>query len=270
MTRRRRRLLVVVAAFLAAACGEDDAATAPPATSTSTSTSAPATPAADTADDRIEVWVTEASMVGGTSDGTVRWDVRYPQIEGSGVDAEVNEQLRGDAEAALDDWRRDAEGWGATDDLPSEYVADYEVALLDDTLLDGAVLSIVGSGSAYLSGAAHPVELVSAATFDLGSGERIMVEDLFEPTSSWRELLVSATREALAAEYGDGLDVALLDLGPSTDLSVFALTPTGLRLAFADGAIGPHALGAPSVTIPYDALAEVAAPDGLLGRTGVG
>ena len=207
----------------------------------------------------------EAGIVGATPDGAVRWDVRYPQVEGSGVDAAVNEQLRGDAEAALDVWRRDAESWGATDDLPSEYVADFEVALLDD-----AVLSIVGSGSTYLSGAAHPVALVSAATFDLGSGERIVVEDLFDPASPWRDLLVSATREALAVEYGDGVDVELLELGPTTDLSVFALTPTGLRLAFAEGAIGPHALGAPSVTIPYDALAEVAAADGLLGRAGAG
>jgi hypothetical protein len=259
VSRRGRRLLcTVVAALLAAACGDDDAATV-------TQTTVPPTASADDpTESRVEVRVAEASIVGGTPDGAVRWDVRYPQIEGSGVDAAVNEQLRGDAEVALDVWRRDAEGWGAAD-LPSEYVADFEVSLLDD-----AVLSIVVGGSAYLSGAAHPVAVVSSATFDLGSGERIAVEDLFDPTSPWRDRLVSATREALAVEYGDGVDVALLELGTTTDLSVYALTPTGLRLAFAEGAIGPHALGAPSVTIPYDALAEVAAPDGLLGRAGAG
>lgn len=265
MTRRRRRhLLAVIAALVAAACADDDAATTPltsgpPPTSTA---SAAASLPADTTGDGVEVRVVEASIVGGTPDGTVRWDVRYPQLEGSGVDTEVNEELRGDAEAALDVWRRDAEGWGATEDLPSEYVTDFEVALLGD-----GVVSVIGSGSAYLSGAAHPVELVSSATFDLGSGERILVEDLFEPTSPWQDLLVSATRDALAAEYGDAVDVAVLDLGPTTDLSVFALTPTGLRLVFAEGAIGPHALGTPSVTIPYDALAEVAAPTGWLRRS---
>jgi hypothetical protein len=252
--RRRRHLLAATVALVAAACGDDPVTASP-----TTEGTVPVTIGDEAQGDRAEVRVVEATIVGGTPDGTVRWDVRYPQLEGSAVDAAVNEQLRGDAEAALDAWRRDAEGWGATDDLPSEYVAGFEVTLLDDRLV-----SIMGNGSAYLSGAAHPVELVSSATYDLALGERILLEELFEPASAWRDVLLAATREALAAEYGDSVDVALLDLGPATDLSVFALTPGGLRLAFAEGSIGPHALGVPSVTIPDAVLAAVAEPDGWL------
>jgi hypothetical protein len=259
--RRRRQLLAVTVVLAAAACGEDDPLTTPP----TTGGTVPVTLGGAAPDDHVEVQVVEASIVGGTPDGAVRWDVRYPQLEGSAADAEVNEQVRGDATAALEAWRREAEGWGAAADLPSEYVVGSEVTLLDDRLV-----STMGSGSAYLSGAAHPVELVSSATFDLTNGARIVVEDLFEPTSPWRDVLLAATREALAAEYGDSVDVASLDLGPATDLSVFALSPTGLRLAFAEGSIGPHALGVPSVTLPYAALSEVARPDGWLPGSGAG
>lgn len=262
-----RRTAVLVAVLLSAACGGSDLA-APTAT-TSTSTTSGTTPTTLEAavvpesdaleNDAPEIGVSEASIAGASSDGTVRWDVRYPQLDGLPVDAVVNDRLRTDAEDALALWRRDAEGWGATADLPSEYLAGYEV-----TLLDARFLSVAGSGSAYLSGAAHPVTLTSSATFDLASGDRIVIDDLFTPGSAWRDVLLSASADALQVEFGDTVEVESLDLGPSTDLSFFVLTPTGLRLTFAEGTIGPHALGAPSVTIPYDTLASVAAPDGAL------
>lgn len=254
-----RRIVVIAAVLLAAACGASDLG----APTSTTSVPTPATAAVGEygapENGDSDANIVGVGIVGASPDGTVRWDVRYPQLEGLSVDAVVNEHLRIDAENALALWRRDAEGWGSTTDLPSEYAADYEVTLLDDR-----VLSIAGSGSAYLSGAAHPVTLTSSATFDLTTGDRIVVDDLFAPASAWRDVLVSSSADALRVELGDTIEVESLDLGPSTDLSLFVLTPVGLRLTFAEGSIGPHALGAPSVTIPYDVLAPVAAPDGAL------
>ncbi len=267
---------VVTVVTLAAGCGDDDttapsSTTVPAAVSTTVLEADPTTtppaeapsstvPAPDAAVAAMVPEVATLALAGSIDDPPISWDVAYPAIEGAVADDVVNAALAADAETGLEVWRREAESWGSVDGMASDYLVSYEV-----TFLDERYVSVLVSGSAYLSGAASPLGLASSATFDHTTGRRLGIDDLFDPAVDWRPAVIAEIRAGLSAQFGDLVEIDSLDLTEGTDLSVFNLTADGVRFTFAEGVIGPGALGTPSVEVRRERLAGVVSPAGPLG-----
>jgi hypothetical protein len=77
-----------------------------------------------------------------------------------------------------------------------------------------------------------------------------------DPAETLSPLVRTQLRDVLGAEVYDGLDPDELTEALSYEgaYDAFALSPEGLIIQLQEGLIGPHALGAPRLTIGYDQL----------------
>jgi hypothetical protein len=197
--------------------------------------------------------------------------LRYPRIaypQRRGVEAAVNSTLRREVEAVAAGFVADLDQGpgpgspGSDEAPPSTLEGTYETVLLDE---ETASFRLVFSR--YLSGAAHPSGHLLTFTFDLASGKRYRLEDLFDPGSPYLEQLSEECRTRLAAKLGADADRRSIEEGtaPRTEsFAGWALSKHALEIAFAEYQVGAYALGMPRCDIPRDSLRDLAARDGPL------
>ena len=191
-----------------------------------------------------------------------RYDVKVPRLVGladAAMAARINDDVAGQATAAIDKFVKDsADAPAAGGSQPSGLDGDYEV-----TLLDARAYSVKLRLSAYQAGAAHPGTTLYAFTFDLRSGHRVRLADLFRPGSAYLPRLSELSRQQLAATLGPDADADQVEAGtqPTEDnFAGWALRPHELEITFGEYQVGPYALGTPKVAIPYRSLAALVAP----------
>ena len=191
-----------------------------------------------------------------------RYDVKVPRLVGladAAMAARINDAVAGQATAAIDKFVKDsADAPAAGGSQPSGLDGDYEV-----TLLDARAYSVKLRLSAYQAGAAHPGTTLYAFTFDLRSGHRVRLADLFRPGSAYLPRLSELSRQQLAATLGPDADADQVEAGtqPTEDnFAGWALRPHELEITFGEYQVGPYALGTPKVAIPYRSLAALVAP----------
>ncbi len=122
------------------------------------------------------------------------------------------------------------------------------------TLLDRSVASFSIRGLGEVAGAAQPSTIVVNRTFDLSDGATYSLSDMFRPGADYPAVLSRLSTAALQARFGAGNWTAVA--GPSaSNFATWGLSPTGLQLTFPNA---PQALAAPTITLPYAALASIA------------
>ncbi len=181
----------------------------------------------------------------------------YPQVaglRGGNTQAAINAALRRAASAAVASFRHGLTALGGTLHL------SYRVTYLQAP--QQPYLSIQFLALRSVAGSAHPSGSVQTFTFDLRSGYRYRLANLFRPGVVYTAYLVGAARTRLDARYGKGTWQAIAAGGTAGLFAAWNLTPAGLQVTF-NGA--PRALGGPAVTIPYSdpVLASLAAPHAL-------
>jgi hypothetical protein len=194
-----------------------------------------------------------------------------PQLRGlsdSAIEQAVNDSLVAIATAAED---------GFTSDV-AQYIGDAEpaseapVSSLDMfynvRFLDPELLSIRFDTSTYFQGAANPGNGVQTLNIDLTTGEEVQLPDLFLG-SEWGFALDTLLRRQITEQIYGG-DPAELEGWVDADALVisqlFAFGDSGLEFSFEEFEIGPGVLGAPTVTLPYNAMGVYINPEGPLRR----
>lgn len=205
-------------------------------------------------------------VTGATLDGVVAatgatYLVRYPQVSGlasPAAAAAINTLLRDQAETSVRDF---TSGIGKDPpigpNLQSTLQGDYSVAYSSPD-----VLSLRLDSSYYASGAAHGGTVVSTFTFDLVSGRRLGLADLFRPGSAYLDTLATEARTqlraTLSAWIADPAAAEWLTTGSeptADDYAAWAITPGGLEVTFGLYQVAPYAVGMPVVTIPIAHIA---------------
>ena len=155
--------------------------------------------------------------------------------------------------AHIDRMIRDAQQLYADGDVPTNIEITFE-----EFRLNQDVVSFLYTQNDYTQGAAYPILSFRADTFNLVKGEPIALTDVVkgDPATVLAPLVRTQLRQVLGADVYDQLDPDELNeaLSNETTYEIFALSPGGLIIQLQEGLLGPHALGAPRLTIGYDQL----------------
>ncbi|MFC9551897.1 RsiV family protein [Rhodococcus sp. NPDC056960] len=252
MSGMRRSVLVSllgVAALLAPAACSDRSGTAVSEQSAPATVSAADTTGTDATTSASRPYTeTEEQVTGST--GRVRYDVTIPQIEGGdpAVTAEFNESMH----AALQD-QIDGSGTDSFT-LSSE---DHSVAHIGEHVISGL---LVTSWNADPPGA-HPTPIVATVVVNADTAAPITLGDLFPDLPAGLQKL-SDESARLLPETIAGPDFERSGIEPTeANFANWLATPNGMEIHFNDYQVGPHAIGLVTITVPWDALADVIDPD---------
>lgn len=119
---------------------------------------------------------------------------------------------------------------------------------------DNRYISFYQSEEDYGYGMAHGILYRIGYTFDLQTGERLVLEDVIANSEEeLKDIVTKYFGEMILADSGYYWDDALDTVRERTDLeSSFYLSEGGIRFYFGPYALAPFAAGFPEVTIPYE------------------
>lgn len=183
--------------------------------------------------------------------GRVRYDVVVPQIEGGdpAVAAEFDESMRAALQDQIDGWPGDRFTLESTDRSAVVHIGARVVSGL-----------LVTSWNADPPGA-HPTPLVATAVIDADDAQPITLDRLFPDLQAGLNRLSEESARLLPATAA-GLDFQHEGIEPKREnFANWVATPAGMELHFTDYQVGPHAIGLIVVTVPWDRLTDVVAPE---------
>lgn len=120
-----------------------------------------------------------------------------------------------------------------------------------------------------------PVEQIETVNFDLGTGQRISLSDLFSDQPAALQILLTRSRELLREELGARYDKASVEEGTKIEFSDgtdqgtmkdgrnysnWVLTKAGIEITWLEGEVADVAAGKPSVLISWSELKGVLRP----------
>ncbi len=146
----------------------------------------------------------------------------------------------------------------------------FDIELLTPTL---ASFTLFWTDSTFKTEENPAIEQIETVTFDLGTGQRMSLSELFSNQTSALSILSTRSRDLLRAKLGADYDEATVvegtkiefDDGTGTGNTVrdgrsfsnWVLTRDGLRLTWLAGVVAPTEVGEISVLIPWPELAAV-------------
>jgi hypothetical protein len=187
--------------------------------------------------------------------------IHFPKLAGGGVVATtvINADLAAAARSNVTDWRKNLDPAPAMPETPDDLTGEFTIAKQTES-----VVSFRLAFMTMISGAAHPSAWVHTRTYDIASGKRYELGDLFTAGSDYLTELSSQSRMLLRTSLSED---SLIDAGtePSADnFAGWALVPDGLEITFAQYQVAPYALGMPVIVIDPVALGDLVNPDGPL------
>lgn len=180
--------------------------------------------------------------------GKLQIRVHYPITGNARVDADVADW----AHQAVDTFQNT---YGEEPDLGVPYELETTYSTTRST---PSVLSIVWKTASYTGGAHGNLE-ITCLNYDLRTGRRLDLADLFKDPEKALQLMSAWSQKELARSLGEDTDEDMIRDGVAPDLRNFAnltLTPQGLRIEFQPYQVAPWAAGPQRVDMP---LAELAA-----------
>ena len=207
----------------------------------------------------------EGDVMSGTIDATgATWSVRAPRLTGP-LDPAVLETIDATlATGIADDLAAFEAGSSAPIDVAmstDEFSADFTVALLTPDLASIRLLAYT-----YWSGAAHGGTALETWNFDLATGQRLALADLFSPGVDYLDAIATESRRSLLDRYAtDRSSRQWVKDGTQpteANYSGWALTPDGLEITFGQYQVAPYAEGMPVVVIGWSRLAGLLDPAG--------
>jgi hypothetical protein len=144
----------------------------------------------------------------------------------------------------------------------SSFTQTYEV--LSPT--PGNFISVKFTIDIYLEGAAHPGKHTRVLTYDLEAGSNVSMDQLFLTGSDYlKPISVYCINELKSRDIGFE-DFTTGAVPTPENYSNWNFTPDGLMITFDEYQVGPYAVGAQTVTVPYTELQAVIDPNGPLGQ----
>jgi Protein of unknown function (DUF3298)/Deacetylase PdaC len=151
-----------------------------------------------------------------------------------------------------------AEGLDSTLDI------GYEIRYATDDLI-----SVEFSEGTYSRGAAHPSSATTVLNYDVKSGRKLALADLFNPKSNYLNVISTYSIKNLKEQAKVDKEAMLTDdmiksgASPRADnYRAWAISKKGLWITFDPYQVAPYAAGPQYVLVPYSALKDIVKPDG--------
>lgn len=109
------------------------------------------------------------------------------------------------------------------------------------------------------TGGAHGMYAYYGETYDVESGQQLLLTDIVADAEGFYPSAIDYINNALYEEYQDGLFAGYQSavetaLSPSNE-PLWYMTSTGIVICFTPYEVGPYAMGAPEITLPYSECA---------------
>jgi len=190
--------------------------------------------------------------------------ISKPLVSGVTEDpaAAMNAAIDAKVQATIEAFKT-AMGAGGGGSGPCTLNGSYSIALSTTRLLSLRLPVTQFTGGANSSAIPGSVNLTT-------SGTTIALADLFVDPSVGAAKLSTESRTRLLAQLSkDGVDAGWVNQGTEPMIASFdsawVFTEAGLELTFQEITVAPHALGTPTIVIPWASLASVLDPTGPAG-----
>jgi len=198
-------------------------------------------------------------------------EAEYPQIEGDPRFDNFNREARGmiTKDVAAFKTGETVQESDSSDETPAETLDSsldigYEIRYATDDLI-----SVEFTESEYSRGAAHPNSSTQVLNFDVKSGKKLALADLFNPNSKYlsviSEYCIKALKDQSKKDNDSMLDDDLLKSGASPradNYRAWSITKKGLWITFDPYQVAPYAAGPQYVLVPYSAVKDIIKADG--------
>jgi hypothetical protein len=197
-------------------------------------------------------------------------NAEYPQLDGDshfdGFNKETRALITKDIAAfKTSETTGDAAG---PSDLPGENQTSTFDAGYDFHLANDSLISVAFTEGTYSRGAAHGNSLTQVINYDVKSGKKIALADLFKDKSKYLSVISSYCQKELRdrAKKPDAMVLEeLIDpgAGPRADnYRAWNITKKGLWITFDPYQVAAYAAGPQYILVPYSALKDIIKPDG--------
>jgi|JI10StandDraft_1071094.scaffolds.fasta_scaffold138528_3 hypothetical protein len=216
-----------------------------------------ATPSDGTQSETIAV--TDERAVIAKEDALSSIAVAYPRLKGfanGAVEEKINTTIKTEAQSLvgsflanyLEDTPPDAPGKNT---ISSEYKIAGPAR---------GYVTVLLNVSEFASGAAHPNPYTVSLTFNVATGEKVVLADFFKPASAYLNILSSQSRAMVMAKLGDDGDAEWITTGTQADELNFQVAYPdidGFHVIFNAYQVAPYVVGATEIIIPYAVLEAV-------------
>ncbi len=201
-------------------------------------------------------------------------DAEYPQIEGDPRFDRFNKEARG---LIMKDVAAFKTAETAEPATPENVLADearessldigYEIRFATDDLI-----SVEFTESTYEAGAAHPNSSTTVLNYDVKSGKKLLLGDLFGPKANYLKTIsdycIKDFKDRSKKDKESMLDDDMMKSGASPradNYKAWAVTRKGLWITFDPYQVAAYAAGPQYVLVPYSALKDMIKSDGPVG-----
>lgn len=190
----------------------------------------------------------------------------YPEFHDLGDparEADANNLIKQKVQQSINSFKSASEeAADISSEIKSEIAIDYEVINVNPS-----IVSIKIRESSYTEGATHPLSLLSSFNYNFKDNREIALADLFIPGSNYLARLSQLSSESLKNQLKEYYIQESIELGTaptSENFSVFFLTKDNFIIIFNVYQVASYAAGSQAVEVPYDKLAEIINPEGLI------
>lgn len=144
-------------------------------------------------------------------------------------------------------------------ELRNNLTVDFDSATINAN--EAPIISIRFSAQGYVAGMAHPYHRHSVLNYDLESGQKIELADLFRPDVDYLQILSEYSRTVLARKLADKQQMLQGTEPLPENFKNWNIKPYGLMITFDEYQVAPSAYGPKTVLIPYSAIKGLLAKD---------
>lgn len=150
-------------------------------------------------------------------------------------------------------------------DTPIDPTAGYFLDMTYEDFTHGDNIVSLVYTVFYFTGGAHPNSFFETFTFNLDTGERLGLYDVFPEAGNPLDVIAPVVQAALTEKFGDAADAEWIASGAGPDpvnYQDFALTDDSVIFYFEPYQVAAYVFGPSEVEIPLSDLAAVMAPLG--------
>ena len=176
----------------------------------------------------------------------------------------INAELSNNFKTEQDKFLRESKEFFSTNDSAGSWQEDrsYSIAYYSESLI-----SLTGEVYSY-TGGAHGNTYYISSNYAINNSKAslIRLSDLFKPGSNYLKALSTYCINDLLLKGAGWIVNGEIESFSEQDLGVFALSPEGIKFAFAPYAVGPYTEGSYFVIVPFRELRGIINPKGPLSQ----
>lgn len=197
----------------------------------------------------------------------------YPVISGAGsadVDIKINHATADIVTKAIEDFKRSTD---ETKIKPGEDPSTFDITYqIEPNSAVPNIFSVRLNETSFQSGSAHPGQLIETAVFNISTGQRYALSDLFISPDYLNRLSIYSIASLKKSLGNDQSSTDIITEGAapkSENYRAFTVGNKGIVIIFQEYQVAPYAAGAQEVIVAYPAIRDIINKHAFEGSTAI-